>query len=56
MNTAESEIELLISRLKVRIESNNILLARHILREENFKALGQEDQIREDESGSENFD
>jgi len=56
MNTTASEIELLIARIKIRIENNKILLERHKLREENFNALGQEDQLRENESGSKNFD
>jgi hypothetical protein len=56
MNTTTGEIELLIARLKVLIESNKVLLERNNLREENFKALGREDQVRKDESGSENFE
>jgi hypothetical protein len=50
MNTMDSEIKLLIARIKVRIESNKILLERNKLHEENFKALGREDQLREVES------
>jgi hypothetical protein len=56
MSTTDSEIEELIARIKVRLESNKLLLERHKLYEENFKALGREDQVRKDESGSENCD
>jgi hypothetical protein len=52
MNTTVSEIELLIARIKMRIENNKLLLERYKLHEENFKAFGQEDQIREDGSSS----
>ena len=56
MSTTESEIELLIARLKVRIESNKLLLEQNQLGEENLKTLGREDQVRKNESGSEKFE
>jgi hypothetical protein len=58
MNTSEmdKELELLIERIKPLVANAKVLIARNKLHAENFKALGQEDQIEEDGSCSGNSD